>query len=90
MSYECQTAAGFAAGRARIRKQNEDARRLDFIQSLGRSEIKLTDPEHNFVFRIIAETDPIAPDIIYGDEVICDQLLRKYGSVTPGQCGSHQ
>lgn len=83
-------AAQYAHGRALIRKQNENARRLDGINALlaaaVHDQIHLTETELDFVLSLNRETNPEAPDIFCGDAVICDSLCRKYSIPFAGPC----
>jgi len=76
--------SGFQLGREHIRKMTEDRSRITFLKMLQRkatdyaADINLTDPEDDFVHRILAEHDQTVPDIHSGDRNICDSLRRKY------------
>jgi hypothetical protein len=79
-------AAGYAAGRAQVRKLIEDRARFEFVLDLWRawcvSETSpaLTEVEQAFCCRIVAETNEESPDLHPGDANICDGLKRKYNS----------
>ena len=80
-------AAGYAAGRARLRRLNADRARLAFLERLllETAATAPTDPaltvtpmEAAFLRRLLAETNPAIPDLHPGDANICDALRRKY------------
>jgi len=77
-----QLAAGYAAGRARIRRLNADRARFIFLCQLAqhalRSGIWLSRLEIAFITRLLRETNHDVPELFCGDANICDSLRRQY------------
>ena len=76
-------AAGYAAGRAQVRKLNADRERADFIALCAQKSFTasglMTDVENGFVTRIWGELQAQSvPNIFSGDANIIDSLRRKY------------
>jgi hypothetical protein len=65
-----------------------DRRRFDFMEALGmagsRGEVTLTEIEHEFVQRILCDTNEVKPLLHIGDRNICDSLQCKYGARIAG------